>query len=203
MPAARKTGNDTAHYATAAAQQTGNANHYYATPPSPTPAPENDTLRAPQVSKFPTRKTAVRSKYLEELQLLVEHVGPSWAASVCGVHRTTLGRWLAGSVPVPRAALNALRAADGRAPGMGGQWDGWHFVDGVLWSPEGYQYRPGDLMAQVYERPLIRSLQKQVAEYEARIVSLTKAAAQVDQAANESSTWPGNPATRAFSGAGD
>jgi hypothetical protein len=150
------------------------------------------------VSKKPTRKTAMPDKSLFELRSLVERIGPTWAASVCGVHRTTLSRWLSGAVPLPRAALNALRAADGRAPGMAGQWDGWRFVDGVLWSPEGYQYRPGDLLAQQYDRPLILALQAQVRELEARIVRMTKAAAQVDPAANESHTWPGDPASRAF-----
>lgn len=183
-----------------AARKKGNLNHYYATPTAPTPAPENDTLRPPDVSKNPTKKTAMRAKQLEELEILVSAIGPTWSASVCGVHRTTLSRWRSGAVPVPRAALNALRAADGRAPGMAGQWNGWHFVDGVLWSPEGYQYGPGDLLAQVYERPLIRSLQKQVSEYEARIVRLTQAAAQVDPAGNDAAIWPANPATRAFSG---
>lgn len=188
-----------------AAHETGNLNHYYATatPESaPTSSAKNDTLPPPQVSKVPTRKTAVPRKYLNELQMLVDHIGPTWAASVCGVHRTTLGRWLSGSVAVPRCAINALRAADGRAPGMAGKWDGWRFVDGVLWSPEGVPYTPGDLMAQQYERPLIRCLQKQVREYEARIVRLTQAAAAVDTAANQSHTWPNDPASRAFSAGG-
>lgn len=199
MPAAHKTGNHSAHYATRAAQQTGNPNHYYATqPPSPRPVSEQITPGTVEVSKMATTKRKTPPKPPPELRSLVDEVGPTWAASVCGVHRTTLGRWLSGAVPVPRAALNALRAAAGRAPGMGGHWDGWRFVDGVLWSPEGYQYRPGDLMAQQYERPLIRALQKQVRDYEARIVSLTQAAAQVDPAGNDSAIWPGNPATKAF-----
>lgn len=100
------------------------------------------------------------------------------------------------------AARRALRAADGRAPGMGGKWDGWRFVDGVLWSPDRVPYTPGDLLAQQFERPLIRSLEKQVREYEARIVRLTQAAAAVDSAANQSNTWPNDPASRAFSAFG-
>lgn len=138
---------------------------------------------------------------LLELKNLVSHLGANSAARTVGVHRTTLGRWLAGQVKPPRTALQVLRmAAFGQVVGMGGQWEGWRFNDGLLWSPEGYQFTSGDLMAQVYERPLLKALRKQVAEYEARIVSLTKAAAQVDPAANDSSTWPANPATRAFSG---
>ncbi len=186
-----------------AAHETGNRNTHYATPTTPTHPPEKITLSPAGVSKVPTKKTRMSHKSLAELQVLVERIGPTWSASVCGVHRTTLGRWLSGVSPIPRAALNALRAADGRSPGMGGQWDGWRFVDGVLWSPEGYQFTPHDLLSHFYERPLIKSLQKVVREYEARIVALTKAAAQVDPAANDSSTWPGNPATRAFSVADD
>jgi hypothetical protein len=202
MPAARKKGNLNDYYATPAAQESGHEKAHYTTPPSPTPSAENATLPPPHVSKVPTKKTAVPRKYLNELQTLVEHVGPTWDASVCGVHRTTLGRWLSGSVAVPRCAINALRAADGRAPGMAGKWDGWRFVDGVLWSPDGVPYTPGDLLAQQYERPLIRSLERQVREYEARIVRLTKAAAAVDSAANQSHTWPNDPASRAFSSGG-
>jgi transcriptional regulator with XRE-family HTH domain len=136
-----------------------------------------------------------------EVAALVEEIGPGAAARLCGVHRTTVGRWLSGKVAPPPSALDLLRiAASGQVPGMGGDWLGWRFAAGRLWSPNGVPYSPGDLMAQQYERPLIRALQRKVSELEARIVRMTKAAAQVDPAGNDSAIWPTDPAARAFSG---
>jgi hypothetical protein len=47
--------------------------------------------------------------------------------------------WIAGSPPDPA-------------------WDGWRFAHGLLWSPEGSSFSPGDLRGIHYERQIIAEL---------------------------------------------
>jgi hypothetical protein len=57
--------------------------------------------------------------------------------------------WIAGSPPDPA-------------------WDGWRFAHGLLWSPEGSCWSPGDLRAQPYERAALRELR--IREYAQEII---------------------------------
>lgn len=117
---------------------------------------------------------------------LIDDYGPSRTEALLNVHRTTVERWRTGAIEPPTAVLLALRAAcKGQVPGMElRQWEGWGFGrDGLLWSPNGRSYGPGDLMAQQYERALIRSLQSQVRDLQTRLARAT--AGGVALAAND------------------
>lgn len=111
-----------------------------------------------------------------EVAELIADYGITPAEVLLNVHRTTVQRWLDGVVPPPEAVLVALRAALGRLPGMRGrQWSGWAFgADGRLYSPAGYAYSAGDLLAQPYERAQVKALRERLAEVEARLARATQ-----------------------------
>lgn len=65
------------------------------------------------------------------------------AAKMLQVSERTLHNWLAGTHQVPYAAyklIRVLRLQD--IPFQG--WQGWHFSQGVLWSPEGHGFNGKD-----------------------------------------------------------
>jgi len=125
---------------------------------------------------------------VQELIDLVQDLGMASAERLLNVHRTTISRWMKRQTRVPDAALLTLRAAvKGQLPGQTDRtWQGWSFDKyGTLWSPGGDQFTSGDLMAQRYERAVIRELRKEIAQLEAKLIKMTKAASMVDQAAND------------------
>lgn len=135
----------------------------------------------------------------QELASLVEHLGAGRIASICRVHRTTVGRWLKGQVPVPESAILALRAYGwGEMPGLDRCWDGWFFRDGLLWSPDGNKFDPGEINALVYMRPLVIAQRKQIVELEAQLVAATKEATKHDPAANDRAIWEADVRSKAF-----
>lgn len=134
-----------------------------------------------------------------ELKSLVEVLGQHRAADLCRVHRTTVGRWLKGQIDPPEAALIALRAAvTGQMPGRDRAWDGWYFQDGLLWSPEGYGFDSGQILARVYERQMIQALRKQIEDLEAKLVAATRELAKSDKAANDVAVWDTDVRTKAY-----
>lgn len=137
-----------------------------------------------------------------ELEHLVKELSEHTALRLLRVHRTTISRWIRGKSRIPDSALITLRAAlYGERPGdVGKVWEGWSFgPDGMLYSPDGFPYSSGDLMAQRMERRLIKTLFKSVDELEAKVLALTRELAKHDIAANDMSVWPGNPQTKAYS----
>lgn len=121
---------------------------------------------------------------LQEVHDLVERIGERRALYELNVHRTTLGRWLKGQVPVPAAALRHLRqlAYD---VGADPEWQGWRFRDGLLHSPEGYEFTPGDLYAIRFLKGQISALQTEVRTLKGTIDQVKREAAQRDKAAND------------------
>lgn len=65
-------------------------------------------------------------------------VGESRALAVLQINRTTLGRWLSGSVKVPHAARLVLRQlAEGIPPNGSNHWRGFRFDGNELITPTG------------------------------------------------------------------
>lgn len=143
------------------------------------------------------RQAADRSELLE----IIERLGQPRVEKMLGVHRTTIGRWLDGSVTIQQSRMIALRlAAEGRVPGMAGEWDGWYFEDGLLCSPEGHKFEPGEVRSLFYKNPLIKSLWQRIDALERQLVKMTEAAAVVDTAANDLAIWPADVRSKAFGG---
>lgn len=114
-------------------------------------------------------------------------VGDARALSVLQVNRTTLGRWLAGTVKVPHAAALVLRQlAEGIPPGGSDDWRGfrWEF-DGLV-TPTGERLTARQLDGLHWERQHKQALLRRVAELESVVESLRR----VGGAANDAVSTP-------------
>ena len=127
-------------------------------------------------------------EHQQEMIDLVADLGIYRAERLLNVHRTTLQRWMRGLTRVPESALFALRgAAKGQLPGQDDtHWQGWIFSpDGNLYSPDGRPFSCGDILAQQYERQLIKAQQLRIKELEAKVARLQAFSDSVDVAANQ------------------
>lgn len=126
-----------------------------------------------------------------ELEYYADALGLSEIRHLCGVHRTTLARWLDGTSTVPVSALNLLRiVSTGRLPSMGKEWQGWCFQAGDLFTPSNLPVSAGEILAIPYRRALIREQEKQIAHLRATVEKLTGELARVDAASNDARQWP-------------
>lgn len=105
------------------------------------------------------------------------------------IHRTTLCRWLDGTVKIPTPARLMIEMLGGNLPGTQGEWEGWRFYKGELCSPEGYTFHSGDLYAIRYERAQIASLQQALKEAEAKIAALSVDPFVREKAANDAADF--------------
>lgn len=114
------------------------------------------------------RKAQAKDEAAELIGLYGEHR----IARMLNVHELTVRRWYRGEIVAPTPVLIALRALVlSQLPGMQvKQWRGWSFApNGDLYDPSGDPHGPGDIMAQRYERQLIKHLERKVNELEARL----------------------------------
>lgn len=107
---------------------------------------------------------------------LIAKFGVGRTQDLLNVHASTVERWRTGEITPSTAVLIALRAAVlNQLPGMETRaWVGWSFgPDGRLYDSAGRSYSAGDILAQQYERALIRSLHGRVRELEERLLKAT------------------------------
>lgn len=124
----------------------------------------------------------------QEVIDLVSDLGMYRSEELLNVHRTTIQRWMRGESRVPDSAIYALRGVTkGQLPGQSDTtWQGWIFgKDGNLYDPTGRPFHVGDLMAQQYERQLIKAQQARIRELEAKLARAEAYAARFDPAANQ------------------
>lgn len=118
------------------------------------------------------------------------------AASLCGVHRTTVSRWLDGSVQIPDAAFALLRFhADGVPPGCGDAWRGFSWSADALICPDGKTRVTAQEIAGLgYQRAAFDAACRKIAELESLCAKL---AGDVQwNSANDA--FVSGPAARAF-----
>lgn len=121
----------------------------------------------------------------QEAVELIGLFGEGRTAAALNVHITTVRRWYSGDVVAPTPVLIALRAlALGQVPGMESRhWQGWSFgQNGELHEPNGRPHTAGSIMAMQYERQLLKHLQNEVRDLQAR---LAKALEETNAAAND------------------
>jgi hypothetical protein len=124
-------------------------------------------------------------QHLYDLRDLIEMRGRDTTERLLNVHRTTIKRWLDGSVKMPEATRLMVRMLLGHLPGTEGQWEGWRFWKGELHSPEGERFRVGDLTGLRYERLAADAARRELAEARATIADLVRERAVRDVAAND------------------
>jgi hypothetical protein len=125
----------------------------------------------------------VNAQPRRDLKQLVERVGQRQVERELNVHRTTILRWLAGTVRIPGAQHQAIRGLLGDLPGTAGQWTGWRFHAGELIAPGGDHYRPGDVLSLILLRQQVDAQQREIVKLRAR---LAVAELAQPQAANDS-----------------
>lgn len=110
-------------------------------------------------------------------------VGESRALALLQINRTTLGRWLAGSVKVPHAAALVLRqVAEGIPPGGTEAWRGFSWEGDALVTPTGERLTARQLDGLHWQRQYTRSLERRVSELEATMESLRRVGGSANDA---------------------
>lgn len=109
------------------------------------------------------------SRTIHDLKRLVDLVGESRVLRELGVHRTTLRRWLSGSVRCPGAQALAVRALLGDLPGTAGAWKDWRFHDGKLVSPGGDTFSAGDVLSLIFLRQQLSAQRRELDTLRARV----------------------------------
>jgi len=127
-------------------------------------------------------------------------IGDRRAAELCSVHRTTVSRWLDGSVQIPPAAYSLLLFhAEGIPPGCGDAWRGFSWESDAVVCPDGKtRLSAREIAGTGYQRAHIQALQDQVARLESLLVETAR---RIDPAgcANDLFTNPLDPRSKAFS----
>lgn len=150
--------------------------------------------------KVQRKRTPGRNKLagsMPDISAYVDALGLHRVCELCKVHRTTVTRWVNGTVTPPASALLVLQLeCSGQRPGP--EWQGWRMHGEFLYSPAGDKFTPGDVLAAPWQVAANESLRAQVARLEAQLIAATKAAAVVDQASNDSALWPNDVRSKAF-----
>lgn len=114
-------------------------------------------------------------------------VGEARALSLLGINRTTLGRWLAGTVKVPHAAALVLRqVAEGVPPGCTDAWRGFTWDGDALVTPSGERLTAREIDGLHWQRQYTRSLEREVSRLRAEIDTLRR----LGGAANDATARP-------------
>lgn len=135
------------------------------------------------------RRQADRQVYLQQLVdfKLSEHK----IAELLDVDVATVKRWLAGKSRIPRMAIIALEAFDGRLPNMD-QWPAWRGckisqLDGRLYTEHWKRgFLNGEIAAIPYMEGIIEKQDKRLKDLEAQVERLKEAN---NGAANDPLAW--------------
>ena len=117
-----------------------------------------------------------------DLDAALERFGRHRLERELNVHRTTLERWQRGRVKIPGRQHLAIKMLLGDLPGTDGEWTGWGFKDGKLWSPGNEYYSAGDVLSLIFLRQQLTAQRDEILALKAR---LAIAEAAQPQAANE------------------
>lgn len=139
----------------------------------------------------------------DELRYLIDYaprkLSERTMAELCNVHRTTVLRWLDGSVQIPASAYALLRFhAEGVPPGCGEAWRGFSWAGDTLTTPDGRTTLTAHEVAGTgYLHAYVSALEAKTAALEKQLVEMTK---KVEWgASNDAFTHPADTRTKAFS----
>lgn len=106
----------------------------------------------------------------------INYLGERLAADLCNVHRTTILRWLDGSVQIPPSAMAILRFhAEGVPPGCGDHWRGFRWSGNTVTCPDGKTTLTAYEIAGIgYKEAYTRSLESRVKELELLLLEMTR-----------------------------
>lgn len=101
------------------------------------------------------------------------------------VHRTTVLRWLNGTVKIPGHQRLAIKMLLGDLPGTDGQWSGWRFHRGELLSPAGEAFRAGDVLALILLRQQLTAQRRELDAMRVRLAIAEQAVETLAPTAND------------------
>ena len=131
--------------------------------------------------------TKARSLSPDALRYLLHEapfsVGEARALAVLHVNRTTLGRWLAGTVKVPHSAALVLRQmAEGIPPEGTDAWRGFAWHGDALVTPTGERLTARELDGLHWTRQYTKALARRVAELEGIVNQLRRVGGSANDA---------------------
>lgn len=130
-----------------------------------------------------------------DLRALIELRGREPVERLLGVHRTTVTRWLDGSVRMPEHAQLMVSMLLGNMPGTDGQWEGFRFWKGKLYCREWREgFTAGEVVGIPHLHQRIALLERLLDQKDEVIASLVKERAVREVAANDAAEV--RPATR-------
>ena len=106
----------------------------------------------------------------------INPLGERRAAELCNVHRTTIVRWLDGSVQIPPSAFALLEFhANGVPPGCGEAWRGFSWSGNTLTTPDGRTTLTAfEIAGATFQKTYVSTLENRVKELEALLVDMTR-----------------------------
>ena len=138
-----------------------------------------------------------------DLDFLINHalrpLSERRIAELCGVHRTTVSRWLDGSAQIPPASFEMLRFhAEGIPPSCGAAWRGFLWAGDSLTCPDGRTTLTAPEIAGAgYQKAYIAALERKIADLERKLIDATQ---KTDWgAANDAYSDPADIRSKAFS----
>ncbi len=85
-------------------------------------------------------------------------------AVICGVALRTARRWKALRQMPAGYALGLALLRDGDLGLLSKAWDGWKLTQDALYTPDNWEFKPGEIMAMPFKYALLSDLQRQLAQ---------------------------------------
>lgn len=126
----------------------------------------------------------VNARPRRDLKALIDRLGQVRVERELNVHRTTVRRWLSGQVKIPGHQHQVIRMLLGDLPGTCGQWTGWGFQDGVLYSPGGDRFSAGQVLSLVLLRQQLTAQRRELEAVKIRLAIAEEAERRHTGAAN-------------------
>lgn len=104
------------------------------------------------------------------------YVPDDWLRDVAGAHRTTVARWRTEQ-RLPRAVSLLIRVMhDGELGLVHDAWSGFKLDRrrGVMWTPEDWPCRPGDVLAIKYRMAQVRALERELATHTVHAATVSR-----------------------------
>lgn len=128
----------------------------------------------------------INARPARDLRTLIETIGRVRVERELNVHRTTVARWLDGSVKIPGHQHQVIRMLLGDLPGTAGKWTGWRFHDGELIAPGGDHFRPGDVLSLIILRQQLTAQRREIEALRIKLAIAEQAVERFAPAANDS-----------------
>lgn len=128
----------------------------------------------------------INARPQRDLRALIDTIGRVRVERELNVHRTTVARWLEGTVKIPGHQHQVIRMLLGDLPGTCGKWNGWRFYDGQLVAPSGKDsFGPGDVLSLIILRQQLTAQRREIEALKIRLKITEEAERRHAGAANE------------------